>query len=44
MTDVIKDQVFAWNKYIKYYLVCQCSDKSFQYPLIFDFVNNSKYS
>ena len=38
MTDVIKDQAFAWIKYVELFFVCQCSGKC---ALIFDFVSDS---
>ena len=40
MTDVIKDQFFAWNKYVEYYCVCLNCANSFQCALIFDLVND----
>ena len=44
MTDVIKDQVFRNNKYVKLLFTWQCSGKCFECSLIFNFVNNLKYS
>ena len=43
INDIIKDQVFAWNKYVKLLFGGQLSGKSFQCALIFDFVSDSKY-
>ena len=43
MTDVIKYQVFAWNKYVEYYCVCLNCANSFQCALIFDLVNDLWY-
>ena len=36
MTDVIKDQAFRWNKYVKLLFGCQCSGKYYQL-MCFDF-------
>ena len=38
LTDVIRDQDFAWNKYVKLFFACQCSGKC---ALIFDFVSDT---
>ena len=44
MADVIKDQVLAWNKYVKLLFGRESSGKCFQCAVIFYFANDSKHS